>query len=101
MFGRLQELGPIHVTDRSSESKNPTEYRKWLEIVSYPGKFEGEMPYAPYFWDAYLNGFFDFERGNVLGWKISKEDKDIFPELRGRRQTVKLYERDDGFVVEV
>lgn len=50
--------------------------------------------------EAYLDGMTDFDDGNVMGFYVSKEDKLIFPELK-RRRTVKLYQRDDGFVVEV
>ena len=68
--------------------------------ISSPGMFEGEAIYVPYFWDAYLNGFSDRDDGRVLGFDVSPEDKAIFPELK-RRRTVKLYQRDDGFVCEV
>ena len=69
-------------------------------IIRSPGKFEGEMLYVPYFWDAFLNGFADRDNGNVLGFDVTSEDKVEFPELIARR-TVKLYERSDGFVCEV
>ena len=68
--------------------------------IRSPGKFEGEMVYVPYFWDIYLNGFADRDDGRVLGFDLSPEDKQIFPELKGRR-TVRLVEREDGFVCEV
>lgn len=68
--------------------------------ICSPGKFEGEMAYVPYYWDIYLNGCADRDNGNVLGFDVTAEDKQEFPELR-RRHTVKLYERDDGFVCEV
>ncbi len=68
--------------------------------IKSPGKFEGEMLYVPYFWDAYLNGMVDFDDGRVMGFYITKEDKLMFPELK-RKRTVKLLERDDGFVVQV
>ena len=64
------------------------------------GKFEGEMVYVPHFWDAYLNGGADREDGEILGFDITVEDKAEFPELR-RRRTIKLYQRDDGFVCEI
>jgi hypothetical protein len=68
--------------------------------ITSPGKFEGEMCYVPYYWEIYLNGFADRDDGQVLGFDISAEDKFLFPMLRKRR-TVKLYARDDGFVVEI
>jgi hypothetical protein len=75
------------------------EYRVLNGIIRSPGKFEGEMIYVPYFWDAYLNGNADRDDGNVIGFDIDANDKAQFPELKKRR-TVKLYQRDDGFVVE-
>ncbi len=67
-------------------------------IVS-PGKFEGEAVYIPYFWDAFLNGMSDRDDGTVLGFDLTPEDKAMFPELR-RKRTVRLLQRDDGFVCE-
>jgi hypothetical protein len=69
--------------------------------IRRPGKFEGERLYVPYFWDAYLSGFADRDDGRVLGFDITADDRALFPELGKRRRTVKLFQRDDGFVVEV
>jgi len=70
-------------------------------IITSPGKFEGEKIYVPYYWEAYLNGFADRDDGKVLGFDIGGEERAIFgPLLKGKR-TVKLYARDDGFVVEI
>jgi hypothetical protein len=71
-----------------------------LDTVSRPGKFEGEQPYVPYFWDAFLNGLADRDNGRVLGFDITSEDRALFPELKGRR-TVRLVETEQGFVCEV
>jgi hypothetical protein len=68
--------------------------------ITNPGQFEGEMLYVPYFWESFLDGFADRDDGRVLGFDVSAEDKIEFPELKSRR-TVKLYQRDDGFVCEV
>lgn len=68
--------------------------------IQSPGKFEGEMLYVPFFWDIGMDGFADRDDGNVLGFDVSATDKTEFPELKGRR-TVKLLQRDDGFVCEV
>jgi hypothetical protein len=68
--------------------------------IRSPGKFEGEMLYVPYFWDVGLDGFADTDNGTVWGFKVTKEDKLMFPELK-RKRSVRLAERDDGFVVEV
>lgn len=69
-------------------------------IIKSPGKFEGEMLYVPYFWDAFLNGFADRDNGKIIGFDVTKEDKEEFPELKKHR-TVRLQETDQGFVVEV
>lgn len=53
-----------------------------------PGKFEGEMIYAPYFYDAVLNGgsddSIDEHNGSVTDvFIIRKDDLAEFPELNG------------------
>lgn len=68
--------------------------------IRTPGSFEGEMLYIPHFWDIAMNGFADRDNGTVYGFDINASDKQEFPELKGHR-TVKLYQRDDGFVCEV
>lgn len=68
-------------------------------IIKTPGQFESESLYVPYFWDAYLNGMADRDDGKTISFDLTKEDKTMFPELKGRR-TIKLYQRGDGFVCE-
>ena len=75
------------------------DYRVENGVIRTPGKFEGEAVYVPYFWEAFLNGMADRDNGRVLGFDLTADDKAMFPELKGRR-TVRLYERDDGFVCE-
>lgn len=69
-------------------------------MVNRPGIFEGEARYVPYFWDAYLNGMADDDDGEILTFNVNDDDILSFPELKDR-ETVKLYERNDGFVIEV
>jgi hypothetical protein len=69
-------------------------------IIREPGKFEGEQTYVPHFYEVYLNGWTDYEKGNCIGFKVEKEDREKFPALKGKR-TVWLWLRDDGFVQEV
>jgi hypothetical protein len=69
-------------------------------VIQSLGKFEAEMVYVPYYWEAYLNGMQDRDDGKVLGFDVTAEDKEMFPELKGRR-TVKLVQGDNGFVCEV
>ena len=71
-------------------------------IIQSPGKFEGEMLYAPYFYAHWLDGLFDDDRVEVSGlfvsvFFISDEDLREFPELTGVRE-VSLWEDDSGFV---
>ena len=80
---------------------NAAQLREQCEAdVSRPGKFEGCAVYVPYFWSFYLEGCADRDDGRILGFDVTAEDRAIFPELKGRR-TVRLIERDDGFVIEV
>jgi hypothetical protein len=64
--------------------------------ISSPGKFEGEAVYAPYFYDAYLNGMADDE-GDRLVFDVTAEDRREFPELKNVKR-VFLSEDDNGFV---
>mgnify|MGYP001596939695 CR=1 FL=1 len=68
-------------------------------IIHTLRKFEGEMLYVPYFWEAFLDGAADRDDGDVIGFDLTKEDKAMFPKLKGRR-TVRIYQRSDGFVCE-
>ena len=83
---RAEVLGAYRVDDRGR--------------IRSPGKFEGEMLYVPHFWESYLDGMADRDDGTTLGFDVTAEDKQEFPELKGRR-TVRLRVREDGFVVEV
>ena len=76
-----------------------TTKQEYEEIVSYPGKFEQEASYIPYFWDQYLNGGADDSNGDVLSFTVSADDQAIFPELE-LGQTIKLIENTYGFVIE-
>ena len=78
----------------------PKTKEDYQAIVRRPGKFENEPCYVPYFWDMFLDGMSDKDDGKTLTFYVTKEDKTIFPELK-HRKAVKLYERDDGFVIEV
>ncbi len=64
--------------------------------IRSPGKFEGEMVYAPYFYDLMLDGCADENTDGSCTVPIEKEDIDIFPSLAGI-DYVKLYEDDNGF----
>ena len=65
--------------------------------IQSPGKFEGEMLYAPYFWDAYLNGWADSDDGEVLTFDVTDDDRREFPEL-AEIKAIDLINTDQGFV---
>ena len=68
--------------------------------IRSPGKFEGEMLYVVFFWNAGLEGCADSDDGAVYGFDIRPEDIREFPELTGKDR-VEIMEREDGFVIEV
>lgn len=68
--------------------------------IRSPGKFEGERVYVPYFWDKALEGWYDWEEDDIVGFKVAPEDRLEFPEL-GAKDEVRLAQTDDGFVTEV
>lgn len=69
--------------------------------IRNPGKFEGEPLFVPHFWDVFMDGCHDDEAedGAVIFF-VTDEDRAEFPEL-GTQAKVTLFQRDDGFVVEV
>jgi hypothetical protein len=87
---------PTELRDVQDKMEQRDEYRAQ---VSGPGKFEGEAPYVPYFWDAYLNGAADDDTNGILTFNVTDEDRALFPELADR-DAVYLYEDDNGFVGE-
>lgn len=71
--------------------------------ITQPGKFEGEPIFAPYYWQAGLEGFADSDNGTAFGFRFSNagDDFTLWPELKkwlGRKRAMKLYEDDNGFV---
>jgi hypothetical protein len=72
----------------------------YQDIVSRPGKFEGEKAYVPFYWNEFLAGGADDDDGKILTFNVQSGDINIFPELKDIKQ-VKIYEREDGFVCEV
>jgi hypothetical protein len=66
-------------------------------IITSPGKFEGEHVFAPYFYDAFLNGMADEDDGELCTFNVTPEDKEQFPELANAEQ-VKFKEDEFGFV---
>lgn len=97
------------------ENMTPEEIRTACEeIVKRPGKFEGESPYVPWFYDAWLNGGGedwwegeDWCEGEEIGdieytrFYITEEDVTIFPDLLYIGQHIDIRETSDGFVCEL
>ena len=76
---------------------NPAEiHDKYVEIVSHPGKFEGEAAYSPYFYDSMLNGDGEWINDTEQLFWISPEDILIFPDLKGF-EAVLCTEDEQGF----
>jgi hypothetical protein len=76
------------------------EYRMQDGRIRSPGKFEGEMVYVVFYWNSFLDGGADDDTDDVLSFNVTPEERSAFPEL-GKAKTVRLREREDGFVVEV
>jgi hypothetical protein len=66
-------------------------------VILSPGKFESEMLYVPYFWEAYMNGMADDDDGSILTFIVNQDDLNEFPELANVKK-VQLEETDQGFV---
>lgn len=77
--------------------------------ITTPGKFEGEMLYAPYFYEAVMDGcgedVYDqdgeeYEESSLLYTRldIHPEDRTEFPELDPTTTEVLVYPSDQGFV---
>lgn len=80
----------------------PRTYAEYQADVSRPGKFEGQAPYVPYFYEALLDGFGTFDGlggRQMTRFTVEAADRAIFPELKGRR-TVAIVVTGEGFVVE-
>lgn len=73
-----------------------------LGIIRSPGKFEGEMIYAPYYWDWALHGegemMQDSTGSNWTVFKVHPEDRVLFPEIPSNVHSVALMVTDQGFV---
>ena len=65
--------------------------------IESPGKFEGEMIYAPYFYDFLLDGGADDDVDGVASFTVNKEDRVEFPELAGV-SSILIEEDEQGFI---
>jgi hypothetical protein len=78
------------------------------EQVIGPGKFEGEPPWVPYFYESWNEGhvvgaFGDSDFGLYAAFYVDHDDMILFPELATRFGTRAVYlaESSDGFVSEI
>ena len=98
------------MNDRSQSRIEPMQFYRTDDGIEYtvqhgrivdPGKFEGERPYVVHYWDTYLDGGADSDDGRVLTFKVTPEDRSMFPGMLKGRRSVSLIETDQGFVCEV
>lgn len=71
-------------------------------IIRSPGKFEGEVLYAPHYYELMMDGmgetsFSDEHEMEKTVFQITADDTAEFPEL-GNGKTVELYEDESGFI---
>jgi hypothetical protein len=72
-------------------------------LITDPGKFEGQMLYAPYLYNALNEGDGELLEGDENGGgstsaiEISADDKKEFPELEGFATAI-ISESSDGFI---
>lgn len=74
---------------------------QYQEMVSRPGKFEGEPEWTPYFWECWLNGdgeAFDDNGMYITRLEITNADRDLFPSIPQQAAYVEIWEQDNGFV---
>ena len=68
-------------------------------MIRQPGRFKDQTIYAPYFWNAYLDGTYDdeyVENGeHVVVFNVTEDDRYDYPELGGAT-TVYIWEDTQG-----
>lgn len=69
-----------------------------LGLICNPGKFEGEHPCVPFFWNLGLEGGADEETDDgEFVFRINEDERAMFPVLCDVKRLV-LWETDSGFV---
>ena len=69
-----------------------------MNKVMNEGKFFGEPVYVPYFWEKGLLGFHDGDHDKAgFRFVITKDDRDLFPEIPSRRRVIYIWENEQGF----
>ncbi len=67
-------------------------------LIRSPGKFEGEMCYVPYFWDASLDGLATDDLGSIVGFIVEDADREEFGNFLLGVAAILLEQSDQGFV---
>lgn len=66
-------------------------------IITDPGKFEGEPAFVPDYWESALAGQYDADDGEAYVFYINEDDIRAYPELKGVSEML-LTEDEQGFV---
>ena len=93
-----EEIKRLQNTKKRIIEENPID--ETFGRVCAPGKFERQFPSVIYYWNLLMEGCCDRDDGKVAGFDVSHEERQVFPELKGRR-TVNITEDDQGFVYDI
>ena len=69
----------------------------YREMVKGPGKFEGEQPYVPYFYEQWMDGWMEDDYEGGCQFTPSPDDIAMWPELVDVTQ-IHISEDHNGFV---
>ena len=85
LCGRIYEVvvNAIQKGKAMTREEIERDYKVVGGIIRSPGKFEGEPIWAPYFWEALLNGEADTDEGGVATFTVTKEDVAQFADIYG------------------
>ena len=100
--------GDIFCRDRREHDYIDSDFLKGFLLYNFspsgrilnPGTFQNQNRYILLYYNIYLDGVADIDDGKIIGCKIQKEDKILFPELC-RKHWVKFTVTSEGFVEEV
>lgn len=60
-------------------------------IIESPGRYEGERIYVPYFYEAPFDRKPDIIEIGMVGFIVTREDADLFPEFLKEGEIVKIH----------
>lgn len=67
------------------------------QLITEPGKFEGEPTWVPEWWDLGMHGCADEDVNGVWKFYLGDEDREANPDFADYN-TLYLWEDDQGFV---